>query len=60
MNGRYLNFVGDQHLRVLRDADYPILKDISVISLPIGGILYLLTSHPQELFHVVFLIICVV
>ena len=29
----------DQHLHVLRDIDYLILKDISVTSPPIGGIL---------------------
>ena len=47
----------DQHLHVLRDIDYLILKDISVTSPPIGGILYLNMSHP---IHIMYLIIYVV
>ena len=50
----------DQHLHVLRDIDYLILKDISVTSPPIGGILYLNMSHLRGLFHLMYLIIYVV
>ena len=50
----------DQHLHVLRDTDYLILKDISITSPPIGGSLYLNMSHPRGLFHIMYLIIYVV
>ena len=50
----------DQHFHVLRDIDYLILKDISVISPSIGEILYLNMSHPRGLFHIMYLIIYVV
>ena len=54
MNSKY-SITLDQHLHVLRDIDYLILKDISVTSPPIGGILYLNMSHPRGFFHIMYL-----
>ena len=58
--GRFHQYMAPEcvhHLHVLRDTDYPVLRNISAISPLIGGILYLHTLRLRELFHLMCIII---